>query len=122
VSKGKQKALAKINAVINLTSGVCCHFGITGFTTNEQSLSDSILGIAKAGDLVIRDLGYFALEVFEKMRVKNIYYISRLRYGVQLFKDDVPIDMLKLLNKKQQVDVMVSCGAQRAIANKVGCH
>lgn len=113
ISRGKQKAIAKINAVINLNTGLCCHLGITGFTTNEQKLSGSILDIAKAGDLVIRDMGYFVLSVFKKMDSENIYFISRLKYGIALFKDDQRIGLLRLLRNKSKIDLQVQCGQEK---------
>lgn len=113
MSKGEQKAVAKINAVINLTTGLCCHLSVTGFTTNEQKLSGSILEIAKAGDLVIRDMGYFVLEVFKKMHSKNIYFISRLKYGVSLFKNNHRLNLLILLKNKSEIDLQIECGKEQ---------
>src|ERR1700727_3606287 len=67
VCKGKQKSIAKLNLVVNLLTGACPAMRLDSFTLNEQALSESILGIARAGDLVIRDLGYFVLGVFAKL-------------------------------------------------------
>jgi hypothetical protein len=85
VCKGKQKSVAKLNLIVNLLTGSCPVMRLDGFSTNEQSLSKSILGIARAGDLVIRDLGYFVLKVFTKMTEEGVFYLSRLKHGVTLF-------------------------------------
>jgi hypothetical protein len=85
MSKGKQKSIAKLNLVVNLLTGACPAMRLDSFTLNEQALSESILGIARAGDLVIRDLGYFVLGVFAKLTEAGVFYLSRLKYGVALF-------------------------------------
>jgi hypothetical protein len=83
--KGKQKSVAKLNLVVNLLTGLCPVMRLDSFTVNEQALSGTILGIACAGDLVIRDLGYFALGVFTKLTEAGVSYLSRLKHGVALF-------------------------------------
>jgi len=85
MSKGKQKSIAKLNLVVNLLTGLCPVMRLDSFTLNEQALSESILGVAHAGDLVIRDLGYFVLSVFAKLTEKRVFYLSRLKHGVALF-------------------------------------
>lgn len=85
MSGGKQKSVAKLNLVVNLLTGLCPVMRLDSFTLNEQALSGSILNIARAGDLIIRDLGYFVLGVFAKLTEARISYLSRLRHGVALF-------------------------------------
>lgn len=111
-SRGKHKAVAKINVVMNAVTGLCNHFSITAFTTNEQRLSASILDIAKKGDLVIRDLGYYVLDVFKKMTSEGIYYISRQRFNTNLYdpKTMEQLSLIKLLKRKNYVDVNLLCG------------
>ena len=74
VSNGKQHAIAKLNVIIHAVSGLCPVLEWSSFTVNEQSLSKSILQTAKAGDLVIRDLGYFVLPVFQQLAASKIYW------------------------------------------------
>ncbi len=85
MSKGKQKSIAKLNLIVNLLTGLCPVMRLDSFTLNEQALSESILEVARAGDLVIRDLGYFVLGVFAKLTERGVFYLSRLRHGVSLF-------------------------------------
>ena len=82
------------------------------FTVNEQKLSDRILRVARAGDLVIRDLGYFVLQVFKQMNSKGIYFLSRCRYGVGFYQIDSrkQIPLQKLLRGKRYIDTEVICG------------
>ena len=63
-SKGKKKATAKLNLVMDVLTGHFASLSCLPFTITEQALSESILQIARAGDLVIRDLGYRAMKTF----------------------------------------------------------
>jgi hypothetical protein len=116
VSKGKQKSIAKLNLVVNLLTGLCPVMRLDSFTVNEQQLSDSILGIACSGDLVIRDLGYFVLDVFSKLTKANIFYLSRLKHGVYLFSiSGEAICLRKLLSGKNTLDIKVLCGSKERL-------
>jgi hypothetical protein len=110
ISRGKKKAVAKINTIINLTHGVCSHLGIISYAIPEQRLSDSIFNFAKAGDLVIRDMGYFVLNVFEKMNERNIYFISRLPFHIGIYKNGKKIKTTELFKNKKIIDTNVFCG------------
>jgi hypothetical protein len=111
-SRGKQKAVAKINTVLNAMTGVCISFKIDSYTTPEQRLSEDIFNIAKAGDLVIRDLGYYVLDAFKKMTQKRIYFISRQKFNVSIFnsKTHRKLSLVKLLRNKCNLDINVLCG------------
>ena len=117
VSNGKQHAIAKLNVIIHAVSGLCPVLEWSSFTVNEQSLSKSILQTAKAGDLVIRDLGYFALPVFQQLAASKIYFLSRCRYGVRLYHTPTgeEINLAQLLQGKTWLDQEVICGKENAV-------
>ena len=117
VSRGKAKAVAKLNIVMDVISGKFLFMKWMSFTVTEQALSGNILGIASSSDLVIRDLGYSVLRIFQDMNEKGIYFLSRLRYGLSLFaaKSGEPIDILKLLKGKAFVDHRVLCGKDKKL-------
>lgn len=116
VSKGKQKSVAKLNLVVNLLTGLCPVMRLDSFTFNEQRLSDSILDIVHEGDLVIRDLGYFVLDVFAQLTKARVFYLSRLRHGVALFSTTGEVVcLLKLLSGKNRVDIKVLCGSKERL-------
>jgi hypothetical protein len=104
VSKGKQKAQLKIQVVYDLLHNCFVHFEITSFTSNDQSKSKDILSLATKKDLVIRDLGYFSLECFEKMIPEHIFFISRMRFGVKIYdpKTGKEINLLREIKKKRR--------------------
>ena len=116
VSRGKQKSVAKLNLVVNLLTGLCPVMRLDSFTFNEQKLSDTILNIVHSGDLVIRDLGYFVLDVFKQLNNAGVFYLSRLKHGVALFSmAGEAICLPKLLSGKNIVDIKVFCGSKERL-------
>lgn len=116
VVKGVQKAIARIQAVIDIKKMQFVDFKLGAYTQNDQSASKDILAVAQKGDLVIRDMGYFATAAFEDMINQEVFLLSRLRYGVSLFdKQEKGIGMKKLLLQNKAVDQWVYVGDKRKI-------
>lgn len=115
VSGGEKKSVAKLNVILNVLKGFCPVMEWTSFTINEQRLSPCILKTARAGDLVIRDLGYFAFDVFRQMQEAGIYFLSRCRYGIciQEVSSGNTLNLLKLLNGKTKLDCLVLCAEKK---------
>jgi hypothetical protein len=110
-SGGEQKAVARIQSILSLKAMKFIKFSLDAFTQNDQGASGEILLLAKKGDLVIRDLGYFSLAVFEKLIAANVHILSRLRYGVTISDAQGNIILLKdLLKQKRGVDRWVYIG------------
>jgi Transposase DDE domain len=112
VVNGKQNSVAKLNVIVHALSGLCPQMEWDSYTATEQSLSSTILRVAKAGDLVIRDLGYFVLRIFRKMDEAGIFFLSRWTYKVLLFdiESGKQINLLQRLKGKNYLDVRVLCG------------
>lgn len=116
VVNGVQKAIARLQAVIDIKKMQFVGFKLGAYIENDQSASKDILAVAQKGDLVIRDMGYFATAVFEDMISKGVFLLSRLRYGVNLFdKNGKCIDLKKLLRQKKVVDQWVYVGDKKKI-------
>ncbi len=113
-NNGKKTATLKLQVVYEALRERFFHFGIGCFRDNDQKAAKDILSIAKAGDLVIRDLGYFVLEVFAKMIQQGIFLLSRLKYGVNIYVQNgiKQIDLVKLLKKYGQLDIDVTLGSK----------
>ena len=106
--KEAKKAIIKIQASYNIIKQSFARFEITSFRKNDQGYSARILEIVKKGDLVIRDLGYFVLRVFKMLDKEGVYYISRMKKGLNIIsKEEKPIDLAKMLSKKGQLDIEV---------------
>jgi hypothetical protein len=124
----KVKGALKIQVIYNITKGIFSRFKTTSYRRNDQSMSSEILEVAEAGDLVVRDLGYFAVKIFQKMINKGINYISRLRYQVNIYdRSGREIDLLKILRGKEVIDIDVLVGMEekvemRLVAVKLGAE
>lgn len=72
-----RSATLKIQSVYDLIAQNCVSFFVGSFSQNDQGASPSILTIARRGDLVIRDLGYAVLGVFQQLNDQGIFFLSR---------------------------------------------
>jgi len=112
---GKTYAVLKIQSMYDILKRRFIRFEITSFRKNDQGYSSKILEIAKRGDLVIRDLGYFVLKVFKRLSEGGIYFISRLRKEVNVHaksegKEEKPIDLASILKKRGSLDIEAFIG------------
>lgn len=102
----------KIQVVCDLLIGRVEHLSLSGFTRNDQRAAPDILTLLRPGDLIIRDLGYFVLSVFEAIIAAKAFFLSRYRHDVAVI-DPVthrPIPLVKLLGKKGFFDAQVLLG------------
>ncbi|MDP1727003.1 MAG: IS4 family transposase [Bacteroidota bacterium] len=114
-SRGLRKAVAKLNVVVNVMNGQCVQMEWMSFKVNEQSLANrSIKGI-QAGDLLIRDLGYFVLDCFKHLIKSGIYFLSRLKGPLNIYdaRTGKKIELRKLLKGKTRVDRAVLLGTRK---------
>ncbi len=75
---------------------------ICGGAVPDQFNSKDILHYAKARALIIRDMGYFAIDALKKIQGKGAFYLSRLPIGVKVFlnKDDEhPVKIMDVFKK-----------------------
>lgn len=122
-NKFGQHACAKIQAIIDLLREQYCAFELSPYTKNDQAAAHDIFATARAGDLVLRDLGYFALAVLKQMLEKGIYFLSRFRYGIAIFEADgeTPFNLLKALRQSDVLDQIVRIGATEKSACASHC-
>ena len=107
----KDYAVMKIQSTYDMVKRKFLSLEITNFRRNDQSYSPEILKIARPGDLVIRDLGYFVLGVLKRLFTEKIYFISRLRKDVNIYtKEEKPIDLASMLKKRGNLDIEIFAG------------
>jgi hypothetical protein len=113
----KDHAILKIHAAINLLKESFIRFNISAFTYNDQRAASDILPVLQAGDLILRDLGFFVLSVFKKIMLANAFFISRLKPGVKLYRLDgkTEFNLVKQLKKKGFLDTEVLLGAKEKL-------
>lgn len=116
-SNGELKSVAKLNVIVNALSGYCPLFEWSSFVVAEQKLSPGIMKIARAGDLVIRDLGYFVMETFRQLIEARIYFLSRLKYGINIYDKHTgkELDIVAKLKGKNHIDMEVVCGKKHKL-------
>jgi len=113
----KVGAALKIQVVYNLLDETFTHFGLSGFRRTDQAASPDILSVASPGDLVLRDLGYFVIPVFQKLIDRGVHFLTRLRQNVAILDPQSlkRIDLLKELRNRGFFDQSILLGAERKV-------
>ena len=115
-SGGEHKAVARIQSIIDIKAMKFVDLVSGAFTQNDQSASGSVLPWVSKGDLVIRDLGYFAIDTFEKLIEGEVHFLSRLKYGVNIYDlRGRPVIVKELLKQGKRVDRWVLIGSKKQI-------
>ena len=108
-------ASMRIQACFEMKEGRFIDFKLGSFRDNDQGASREALTIARKGDLLLRDLGYFSLEAFREYIEKEVHLLTRLRLDTHLFdpKTKKRIDLLRILksNRSSIFDRDVLVGA-----------
>ncbi len=117
VSRGVQKAQAKIHAMYNLTENNFPFLNVHSFSNNDQSLSANVLPYLQKGDLCIRDLGFTILDVVSNFIDNGIYFIARKSYITKVFyvAKGAEINLLKELRQNKFIDKEVLIGTQQQL-------
>ena len=79
-------AAVKIDLIYDYTHAVIHELHLTNGTTADQSRAAAIVPHLRAGDLVLRDLGYFCLAVLRQIATQQAYFLSRLSKGVHVLR------------------------------------
>jgi Transposase DDE domain len=115
--KKQDGAALKIQAVYDLLGETFHYFHISGFTRTDQTASPDIFKVAKSGDLVLRDLGYFSTAIFQKMLDRGIHFLSRMRRDVSVIdpKTLKPINLVECLRRCPRFDRTILLGAEQKV-------
>lgn len=97
----RKSAVARIQLAIELKSLSYARFVLKGYRDNDQKWSSEIVSLLSAGDLVIRDMGYFVLSSFEKIMAKGAFFLSRYKLPTTLYrgKQGEKIELLRSLER-----------------------
>jgi len=122
------KAELKINFIFDYLSEKFLDLHFVSGATPDQALSSRVFSILQEGDLLIRDLGYFALARINEIELALAFYVSRFKVNELVFeKVDAkdPIDLCKLIKKHMkagQFDFTVYLGKARHPTRLLGCE
>ena len=81
-------ATARIQLRLNLLDEQYSKLELQSYRDNDQKYAGDILNILQPGDLVIRDMGYWALPIFKKIAGLMAFFLSRYRYGANLYSPE----------------------------------
>lgn len=96
------KSQVKIDLIYNLMKGTIVDTQIYSGKEPDQGLASRIIKHVHAGDLIIRDLGYFVLKSLKAIAELGAYFLSRFLSNVKVYlkKDDLqPVDLGKHIEK-----------------------
>ena len=103
---GAQRAVAKIVTIFNLKKGCFTKFDLSYFTKPDSTFTDLIYGVLEKGDLIIRDLGYFMISDFEKIKLHHAFFLSRMKLNVAIYdvNTNEQMNLAQILKKKKRFD------------------
>lgn len=127
-------SVMKFQMVMELASCRITELSISSYRRNDQSATGDIFNVARRGDLVLRDLGYFCYDSFETMIDRGIFFISRLcgqipvldpnsldelKLSKELARANGVFDRILLIGKKKRIPVrLVATPVPEQIANE----
>lgn len=109
-----EAATARLQLCYELKQEQILDVAVQSFRDNDQKHARQITTQIVPGDLVIRDLGYFSTGVFKEIAQAGGFFLSRLRYGVNLYdaQTGAQLDLLALGRGKKQFDMVVELGSE----------
>lgn len=80
-----KKAHLKLQVIFDLLTGRPVHFTIDPWRRSDSKAAFDFLPFLQAGDLLIRDLGYYSMECFKTISAAKAFFISRLKSSTLLY-------------------------------------
>lgn len=118
---GSKHGQLKIQALYDLLPQRFLSFSLSGFNRNDQAAAQDVLPLLKPGDLVLRDLGYFVVDTFQRISLAGAFFLSRLRLDTGLMepRTNRPLNLLKALRRHGRLDIPILIGKQQLAARLV---
>lgn len=108
---GRTPGVLRLQALFDLVSQRWVSFALSPYVRNDQKASPDILPHVQKNDLVLRDLGYFALRVLDQIVQRGAFFVSRFYFRTAVFDlNGQPSNLLALLRQKGHVDQWVRLG------------
>ncbi len=90
-----QPSGVKIQLEYELKSGTFMNIEVGAGSGNDNTFGSKIRETIKAGDLILRDLGYFSFEDFLDVEKREAFYISRLKPNIAVYIENTEIEYYK---------------------------
>jgi DDE family transposase len=97
------KSAVKINYMFDYLSETFVDMSFHSGNMPDQSLASHVMRLLEKDDLLIRDLGYYALARLKDIEEKSAYYISRLKVDVIVYDSPdskTPLNLAKFLERQ----------------------
>ena len=107
------KAGVKIDLVYEYKQSHIYEFKVSKSAVADQSRASTFLEKLQAGDLILRDLGYFKIKALSQIEDKDAFYLSRLLYSVDVYideTDETPLNLPKYLKKTYAQENVIELG------------
>jgi hypothetical protein len=108
-------ASLKVQWICDLKNSAVEHVSLSGVNRNDQAAASDILQVARPGDLVLRDLGYFVTGLLGRLTTQGVFFLTRLLHGTKLYDPQTgqPLDLAARLRTTPHLDLQVLAGAER---------
>ncbi|MBU3188940.1 IS4 family transposase [Clostridium bowmanii] len=90
-----QASGVKIQLEYELKSGNLLNMQVEAGSGSDNTFGSKIRETIKAGDLILRDLGYFSFEDFLDIEKRKAFYISRLKPNIAVYIESNDIEYYK---------------------------
>jgi hypothetical protein len=111
----KKGSTLKLQFITDLAGAAVLHWSLSGFTRNDQAAAVDILSIARRGDLILRDLGFFSLKVFRSLDQIGAFFLSRCKHGLHFHdpKTGRKLNLARQLKTNPRLDWNVLVGEEK---------
>ncbi len=105
-----QTCNARIQSVFNVISGLFTHWSIHPYSQNDVSVAGDLM--IEAGDLILRDRGYFTIAECQRMIDANADFVSRYKHKTTFYDPQTgsELDLCRLLDTDIRIDRNVHMG------------
>lgn len=121
-SKCNAAACAAIQFEYDILSKKINCMSLSNARASDKTYADQQMNTINAGELIVRDLGYYSIESYSKIESQNAFYISRLKPGINIsiknskgYKTISWTDIIKLIKqrKNKHIDQTIYIGAEQ---------
>lgn len=117
----RKRGNLKLQFITDLIGTSVLDWSLSGFTRNDQAASIDVLKIVQRGDLILRDLGFFSLQVFRSLQEAGAFFLSRSRHGLNVYDPATgeKIDLARELKSLHRLDRQVLVGEGKLLLRLV---
>ena len=110
---------ARIQCVYDLLSGSFTHWSMHPYSKNDLTVANELH--VRAGDLVLRDRGYFTAKESRRIIEANGEFVSRYKHKTTLYDPQTgqELDLLRLLKTQRTVDRKVLIGKEDQVEVRI---